>query len=128
MYAYMCFARQLRDISAVFTPRCVIYPVVNGFFFFILLCSFHIREQHRDTESLLHVRRLSCFQKPCDFSERNISICSRVAIIPENYCYCYATIFSTVSRFADVIRQKFTKIYRYRLMYLKLKMFNNYIT
>jgi len=29
----MCFARQLRDISAVFTPRCVIYPVVNGFFF-----------------------------------------------------------------------------------------------
>lgn len=122
----MCFVRQVRDISAVFTPRCVIYPVVNGFFF-ILPCSFHIREQHRDTESLLHVRRLSCFQKPCDFSKRNISICSRVAIIPENYCYCYATIFSAVSRFADtVIRQNFTdiaRIYRYRLKYPKLKMY-----
>lgn len=121
---YMHFARQIRDISAVFTPRCVIYPVVNGFFFFILPCSFHIREQRRDTESLLHVRRLSCFQKPCDFSERNISICSRVAIIPENYCYCYATTFSTVSRFADaVIRRnlqtppcwKYPRLKMYRL-------------
>jgi len=30
---HMCFVRQIRDISTVFTPRCVIYPVVNGFFF-----------------------------------------------------------------------------------------------
>lgn len=119
----MCFARQIRDISAVFTPRCVIYPVVNGFFHSTVFLSYP-GTACRDTESLLHVWRLSCFQKPCDFSERNISICSRVAIIPENYCYCYATIFSAVSRFADtVIRQNFTRIYTYRLKYPELKMF-----
>jgi len=64
------------------------------------------------------VRRLSCFQKPCDFSKRNISICSRVAIIPENYCYCYATISGAASRFAGIpIHQNFHQNFYMYILY-----------
>lgn len=62
-------AHYVRVISAAFTPRCVIYPVVIGFFFHSTVFLSYPGISAGDTESLLHVRRLSCFQKPCDFFE-----------------------------------------------------------